>query len=227
MRSRRQAAGAQGVVMGGEQFAEGVHAIACDGGRIFSRAIERVVVEQKNAILDPFDDRLDQHGVVIFHHLIEIANERGFAVNGLREIAARSRERLDEGRSAQCPETGDRVAALMSRRAMRAMAVVQEEIFAAERRHAGFSQDPARKIFVGRQRRGGGVVLRIPGASAGAEMKQPVARGDAEDQSRPAVEIAKMPARIRRRRIPHRSTGPDRSPVFPFETLLGFACDLF
>ena len=84
--------------MGGEQFTEAVHAVACDGRRIFSRAIERVVVEQENAILDPFDDRLDQHGVVIFHDVIEIPNERGFAVDGLREIAARSRERLDEGR---------------------------------------------------------------------------------------------------------------------------------
>ena len=88
--------------MGGEQFTEGVHAVACDGRRIFSRAIEHVIVEQENAILDPFDDRLDQDGVVILHDVIEIANERGFAVNGLREIAARSRERLDEGRSAQC-----------------------------------------------------------------------------------------------------------------------------
>src|SRR5207249_11784414 len=48
------------------------------------------------------------------------------------------------------------------------------------------------KMLVGCQRRGSRVVLRIPGASAGAEMKQPVARGDAEQQSRSAVEVAKF-----------------------------------
>ena len=83
--------------MDGEQFTDGVHAVARDGRRIFSRAIEHVVVEQENAILACLDDRLDQDRVVILHHLVEIPNERGFAVNGLREIAARSRERLDEG----------------------------------------------------------------------------------------------------------------------------------
>src|SRR5881227_196901 len=118
--------------MDGEQFTNGAHAVACDGRRIFSCAIEHVVVEQENAILDSFDDRLDQHRVVVLRHLVEIANQRGFAVNRLREIAARSREWLDESRSAQSHETVDRVAALMSRRAMRAVAVVQEEIFTTE-----------------------------------------------------------------------------------------------
>jgi hypothetical protein len=70
---------------------------------------------------------------------------------------------------------------------MRAVAIVEEEVFAAERGHAGFSQNPAGKVLVGRERRSGGAVLRIPGASAGAEMQQPVARGDAEQQSQPAV----------------------------------------
>ncbi len=44
------------------KFANGVHAIARHEGQIFSRAKKRVIVEQKDAILDPFDDRLDQHG---------------------------------------------------------------------------------------------------------------------------------------------------------------------
>ena len=83
--------------MGSEQFANGVHAVARDGRRIFSRAIKRFVVEHENAILCPLDDRLDQDRVVILHDVIEIANQRGFAVDDLREIAARSRERLDEG----------------------------------------------------------------------------------------------------------------------------------
>src|SRR5437867_5739126 len=100
-----------------------------------------------------------------------MANERSFAVNGLREIAARSGERLDEGRPAQSREAVDGVAARMASRTMGTVAVVQEEILTAERRHAGFAQDPAREMFVGRQRRGGGVVLRILGASACAEMK--------------------------------------------------------
>src|SRR3954467_3896685 len=178
--------------MDGEQFTNGVYAIARDERRIFARAIEHVIVEQEHAILCPFDDRLDQHRVVILHDVVEISSERGFAVNGLREIAARSRERLDECHSAQSPETVDRVAALMACGAMRAMAVVQEEVFTAKRRHAGLAQDAARKMFVGRQRRSGRAVLRIPRAPAGAEMQQPVARGDAEQQSRPAVEVAKM-----------------------------------
>jgi hypothetical protein len=182
--------------MDGEQFADAVHAVTRDGRRILSRAIQHVIVEQENAILDSLDDRLDQDRIIILHDVIEIANQRGFAVNGLREIAARSRERLDEGRSAQATEAGDGVAALMPRRAMRAVAVVQEEIFTAERRHAGFPQNPACKEFVGRQCRGGRAVLRIPGASAGAEVKQPAARGDAEQQSRSAVEVAKRQSKF-------------------------------
>jgi hypothetical protein len=59
--------------------------------------------------------------------------------------------------------------------AMRAVAVVQKKVFAAEGGHAGLSQNPASKQFVGRQRRGGRVVLRIPGASAGSEVKQSAA----------------------------------------------------
>ena len=161
--------------MDGEQFTNGLYAVACDGRRIFSRAIEHVIVEQKNAILAPFDDWLDQDRVVILHDVIEIANQRRLAVNDLREIAARSRERLDEGCAAQPRETVDGIAALMTGRAMRAVAVMQEEIFTAERRHAGLSQNPACKVLVGRQRRSRRAVLRIPGASAGAEMQQPVA----------------------------------------------------
>ena len=101
--------------MGSEQFANGVHAIARHEGWIFSRAKKRVTVEQKDAILAPFDDGLNQHGVVVLRHLIEVADKRPLAVNGLREIAARSRERLDEGRAAQSTEIRYRVAALMAR----------------------------------------------------------------------------------------------------------------
>jgi hypothetical protein len=81
----------------GEQFTEGVNAISRDGRRIFSRAIDHIVVEQEDTILASLDDRLDQHRVVILDDFVEIPNERGFAVNGLCEIAARPRQRLDEG----------------------------------------------------------------------------------------------------------------------------------
>ena len=74
--------------MGGEQFADRTHAVARYERRIFSRAKERVIVEQEDAILDPFDDRLHQYRVVILRHLIEVARQRRFAVNGLREVAA-------------------------------------------------------------------------------------------------------------------------------------------
>src|SRR6476659_1097405 len=104
--------------MGSEQFTNGVHAVTRDGRWIFSRAIKHLVVEQEKAILCPLDDWLDQDRVVILHDVIEIANQHGFVVDGLREIPARPRQRLDEGRSAQSPETVDRVAALMARRAM-------------------------------------------------------------------------------------------------------------
>ena len=62
-------------------------------------------------------------------------------MNGLREIAARSLQRFDEGRSAQFSEIFERVFALMTRGAMGAMPVMQEEIFAAQRRNAGASRE--------------------------------------------------------------------------------------
>ena len=103
-RDRRKAAGAQGVVVGGQQFAQGVHAVAAHGGRMFARGIEHVVVEQENPVLGSLDDRLDQDRIVIFRDLVEIAGQRGLTVNGLREIAARSRQRFDEGRCAESSE---------------------------------------------------------------------------------------------------------------------------
>src|ERR1044072_2314766 len=80
----------------------------------------------------------------------------------------------------------------MPRGGRRAGAVVQEEIFSGERWYAGIQSNPARKKFTGCQRRRGRAVLWIPGASAGAEMQQPVARTCAEQQSRASVEVAKF-----------------------------------
>ena len=83
-------------------------------------------------------------------------------MHGLREIAARSGQRFDEDRGAEFPEMRQRIVALMPRGAMGAVTLMQEEVLAAERLDTGRFEDPAGEIFVGGQRRGGGVVLRIP-----------------------------------------------------------------
>ena len=74
--------------MDAEHIAQAVHPVPGHERRVLPCAKERVIVEQKDAILGPFDDRLDQHRVVILRHLVEIANQRGLAVHRLREIAA-------------------------------------------------------------------------------------------------------------------------------------------
>ena len=131
-------------------------------GRIFARGKENLVVEQKDPVLVSGNDRLHQDRVVILRDLIEVSKQRGFVVHGLREIAARSGQRFDEGRAAQFREMRQRILALVSGGTMGAMPVMQKEIFAAERRDAGLRQNPAGEIFVRGQRRGGGIVLRIP-----------------------------------------------------------------
>src|SRR5260221_14423547 len=80
----------------------------------------------------------------------------------------------------------------MPERAMRAMAIVQEEIFAADRVDRGRCEDFAGEGFVGSNGGGSCVVLRIPRTSSGAEMQRFAARGDAEQQPCSAVEIAKF-----------------------------------
>jgi hypothetical protein len=177
--------------MGGEQLAQTAHAIAAHEGWVFAREKERVVVEQENPVLDPIDNRLDQDGVVISRDIIEISGDRGFAMNRLCEIAARPRQRLDERRCTQACEIRQRVVAFMPRRAIRAMTVVQEEIFTADDRHVSLFKDFACKGFVGSQRRRCGIVLRIPRAPAGTEMQGLILRANAEKQPRSIVEIAK------------------------------------
>ena len=143
-RDRREAAGAQGVVMGRQQFAQRMHAVAAHERRIFARAIQSVIVEQENPVLDALDDRLHQHRVVIFCDLVEIARERGFAVNRLRKIAARSRQRFYKRRSAKLAKICQRIVALMAGWAMRAIALMQEEIFAADRQARRLAQGSCR-----------------------------------------------------------------------------------
>ena len=82
--------------------------------------------------------------------------------NHLRKVAARSHERFDERCSAEFSQIFERVLALMTRAAMRAVPIVQEEIFAAQRRNAGAFKYHTGEVFVGCQRCGGGVVLRKP-----------------------------------------------------------------
>ena len=95
-------------------------------------------------------------------YLFEISKQRRYVVNGLREIAARSGQGFDEGRSAQPPEMCQRIVTLMSGGTMGAMAVMQEKIFAAERGYPGGFQDPVGEEFVRGQRGCGGIVLRVP-----------------------------------------------------------------
>src|SRR5205807_10344212 len=102
--------------------------------------------------------------------LIKISDKPGLAVNRQREITARPRQRLDERCPTKLLQIVERVFALVTGGAMGTVPVMQKEIFAAQRRNAGALQNFVGEIFVRRQRRGGGVVLRIPGAAPGAEM---------------------------------------------------------
>ncbi len=163
--------------------------------------------------------------VVISCDLVEISSQRGFACNDLREIAARSRQRFDEGRSrpsvlkyasaSSRSWPGGRWARCRSCRKKYSPPSVATP---------ALLENLAGEIFVRCQRRGGGVVLRIPRASPGAEMNGFGPRGDAEDEARCRRRCRETPGRIRRRQIPHRSTGPDKSPAFPIEIPSGFAC---
>src|SRR6266403_1856663 len=73
-------------------------------------------------------------------------------------------------------------------------ASMQEEIFAAKRRNAGILQDPVGKIFIRCQRCSGGIVLRIPRTSPGAEMNASGLRCDPEQKPRSAVDVLKRQA---------------------------------
>ena len=151
-RSRRKTAGLQGFIVRDQQITDGVHAVARQKGRIFSRRIDDIVVKQKNPVFDPGDDRLKQYRVVVSGSLIEISNKRYFIVNGLGKIASRSLQGFDECRCTQFSEIFQRVFALMTRRAMGAVPVMQEEIFAAQRRNSGAFKNLIGEIFVRCQR---------------------------------------------------------------------------
>ncbi len=148
--------------MRGEEVANAAGAIADNRRRLLARGKENLVVEQKNPILVAGNDSLHQDRVVILRDFTEVFYQRGPVMQGLREVAARSRQRFDESRAAQFRKMRQRILAFVPRRAMGAVPVVQKEVLAAECGDAGLRQNPGREIFVGRQRRGGGVVVRIP-----------------------------------------------------------------
>ena len=118
-------------------------------------------------------------------------------MNGLREIATRTEQGFDEGRSAQPSQIFERVFALMARGAMGTTPVMQEKILAAQRGYAGVLKNPAGEIFVRGQRRGSGVVLRIGRTAPGAEINDFGWRSDAEDKSGSAVDVVKREAEFR------------------------------
>src|ERR1700731_3617990 len=82
----------------------------------------------------------------------------------------------------------------MPRGSMGAMPLVQEEIFAAERRDAGVFKNEAGEVLVRGKPRGGGVVLRIPRTSPGAEMDASGLGSDAEQEPGSAIEVSKHQA---------------------------------
>ncbi len=72
------------------------------------------------------------------------------------------------------------------------MPLAQEEIVAAEICDAGIVENAVGEIFVGGERRGGRVVLRIPGATPGAEEDACRFRSDAKDEPGAAVDVFEM-----------------------------------
>src|ERR1700745_2064074 len=92
----------------------------------------------------------------------QISIELGFTVDDLGKVAARSRQRLYERGRVQLAEMGKGILTLVAFRTKRAMPLAQEKIFAAERGDAGVFQNSVGEIFVGCERRRGGIVLRIP-----------------------------------------------------------------
>src|SRR6202035_1987202 len=130
--------------------------------RIFSRRIHDLIIEQKNPVFGARNNRLDQDRIVVSRNLRDIPIKRALAVKSRREIAARSLQGLDKGGPAEPLQIFARVFALVTRGAMGAVPRMQKKIVAAESGNARAVQTPAGEEFVGGQRRGGGVVLRIP-----------------------------------------------------------------
>jgi hypothetical protein len=72
-------------------------------------------------------------------------------VDGLRKVASRPRQRLDEGGAAERPEIVQCIDALAAFGAMSAMPIMQKEIFAAQGLDSGASCNEIGEILVSRQ----------------------------------------------------------------------------
>ena len=152
-----------------KEIADRTGAVAQHKGRIFPRHVERFAVEQENPVFEPGHQRLNQYRIIMLRNLAYIFNQRGFAVYSLREIAARSRQRLDERGCAEPCKIFQRIFDLVSFGAMSAMPFMQKKILTAQCRNAAALEDDIGEVFVRGQRGGGGIVLRIPRTSPGAE----------------------------------------------------------
>ncbi len=105
----------QGRVVRDQQIADRMHAIAQNKRRIFPRRIKHLVIQHKNPVFDSGSKRLDQYRIVVSRNLIEISEQRGFVINRLCEITARSGQGFGEGCCAQFPEIFECRFALMTR----------------------------------------------------------------------------------------------------------------
>src|ERR1700730_12367724 len=84
----------------------------------------------------------------------------------------------------------------MTRGAMGPVPVMQKKIFAAKRRNAGIFKDWIGEIFVRRERRRRGIVLRIIRSTSAAEMNAVCPRLHAEQKPRSAVGVRRREAEL-------------------------------
>src|SRR6266851_5565236 len=105
-------------------------------------------------------------------------------MKGVREIAARSLQGLDEGVHSQFCKMRERILAIATDRPIGAMPLMQEKIFAAERGNAGRFKNLVGERFIRGQCRCGSVVLRIPRTSPGTELNAFGFRRDADQEPR-------------------------------------------
>src|SRR5580698_1376582 len=108
-----------------------MHAVAFEHRRKFACRIDDVIVEQKDPVFEAACDRLHQHRIVMWRDAVKISAERGFAVDRLRKVAARSRQRLEKGASVQRSKIAESIWAVVALGTQRTVARAQKEIVAA------------------------------------------------------------------------------------------------
>ena len=191
-RDRRQATRLQGRIVLRQQFADRGGAVAQNKWMNFSCGVKQLAVEQEYPVLDARYDWLDQSRIVIARYFVEVSEQRCFAMDRLREVAARSQQGLCKRGAFERSKIIQRIAALVTRWPVRAMPVVQKEILAAERRNAGAFEDCVRESLVSRERCSGGIVLRIPRAAPGTERDGPLLRANSDEEARASVDLLKL-----------------------------------